>query len=114
MAIIKCPECGNTVSDKAKNCVHCGCPISNEATVIIYGLKQSGLFGGTMKIYVNGTFCGYAEKYGSLKVKTRAGAEITARCGINLSKGIYRVHAGEQAAQIVFTGGRILINELYK
>ncbi len=27
MALITCPECGNQVSDKADNCVHCGCPI---------------------------------------------------------------------------------------
>lgn len=27
MAMIKCPECGNQVSDKAKMCIHCGCPI---------------------------------------------------------------------------------------
>lgn len=24
MALIKCPECGNTISDKAKSCPHCG------------------------------------------------------------------------------------------
>ncbi len=29
MALIKCPECGATVSDKSQNCVHCGCPLSS-------------------------------------------------------------------------------------
>lgn len=24
MAIIKCPECENEISDKAKKCIHCG------------------------------------------------------------------------------------------
>ena len=24
MAIIKCPECGQDISDKAKRCIHCG------------------------------------------------------------------------------------------
>ena len=28
MALIKCPECGNTVSDKAMSCPQCGCPIA--------------------------------------------------------------------------------------
>ena len=28
MALIKCTECGNMVSDKADRCPHCGCPIS--------------------------------------------------------------------------------------
>ncbi len=27
MALMKCPECGNDVSDKAKSCPHCGYPI---------------------------------------------------------------------------------------
>ena len=27
MALIKCPECGKEISDKASNCILCGCPI---------------------------------------------------------------------------------------
>lgn len=30
MAIIKCPECGGTVSDKAYSCPHCGYPIMDK------------------------------------------------------------------------------------
>jgi len=30
MAIIKCQNCGNDVSDKAKQCPHCGITINNE------------------------------------------------------------------------------------
>lgn len=30
MALIKCPECGKEISDKAKKCIHCGCPIATE------------------------------------------------------------------------------------
>jgi len=26
MALIKCPECGNSISDKAEKCPHCGLP----------------------------------------------------------------------------------------
>lgn len=33
MALIKCPECGNEVSDKAETCIHCGCPLKSEQTV---------------------------------------------------------------------------------
>lgn len=29
MALIKCPECGRDISDKAEKCIHCGLPISN-------------------------------------------------------------------------------------
>ena len=27
MALIKCPECGREISDRAKNCINCGCLI---------------------------------------------------------------------------------------
>ncbi len=27
MALIKCPECGKQISDKAGSCPGCGCPI---------------------------------------------------------------------------------------
>ncbi len=27
MAMIKCPECGNMISDKAPTCIHCGSPL---------------------------------------------------------------------------------------
>lgn len=29
MALIKCPECGKKISDKATACIHCGCPIEH-------------------------------------------------------------------------------------
>lgn len=32
MAIIRCPECGKEISDKAKTCIFCGCPIQEAAT----------------------------------------------------------------------------------
>ncbi len=31
MALIKCPECGKDISDKAVSCPHCGFPISKES-----------------------------------------------------------------------------------
>lgn len=30
MALIKCPECGQLISDKAKACIHCGYPLDYE------------------------------------------------------------------------------------
>lgn len=32
MALIKCPECGKEISDKAPACIHCGCPIQPQRT----------------------------------------------------------------------------------
>lgn len=31
MALIKCPECGRDVSDKADDCIHCGFPLKEQA-----------------------------------------------------------------------------------
>ena len=31
MALIKCPECGKEVSDKASACIHCGYPLAELA-----------------------------------------------------------------------------------
>ncbi len=46
MALIKCPECGKEISDKAASCPHCGCPISHpqtqaEKTVIQNNLQNA-------------------------------------------------------------------------
>lgn len=33
MALIKCPDCGKDVSDRARACIHCGCPIAEESNI---------------------------------------------------------------------------------
>lgn len=41
MALIKCPECGKEISDKASACIHCGCPQSAfHGNLIIRGRKE--------------------------------------------------------------------------
>lgn len=49
MSLIICPECGKEISNKAKHCVHCGCPIYNPNICILNGIKQdlSFLIDGT-------------------------------------------------------------------
>lgn len=34
MSLIKCPECGKEVSDKAQACIHCGYPLTNNLNQI--------------------------------------------------------------------------------
>lgn len=34
MALISCPECGNSISDKSDKCIHCGFPLANNRCVI--------------------------------------------------------------------------------
>lgn len=35
MALIKCPECGKEISDKAPACIHCGFPLNQEEKNIL-------------------------------------------------------------------------------
>ena len=55
MAIIKCPECQNEVSDKASSCPKCGCPIKEDVkfTEKAYRDKQSVIDG---KNYAKGQY----------------------------------------------------------
>ena len=48
MALIKCPECGKEVSDKAQTCINCGCPIGSCASNSIFRVECRTLqwFGG--------------------------------------------------------------------
>ena len=40
MALIKCPECGKEISDKAQSCIHCGCPLAEVATSGVVRIKM--------------------------------------------------------------------------
>ena len=42
MALIKCPECGGQVSDKAPACIHCGYPITSESSNYQYSCLIDG------------------------------------------------------------------------
>lgn len=39
MALIKCPDCGREVSDKANACPNCGCPLSEMVTSGVVKIK---------------------------------------------------------------------------
>ena len=42
MGLIKCPECGNEISDKAQSCPKCGYPLSEQKKDMIEGKKNRG------------------------------------------------------------------------
>lgn len=50
MALIKCPECGNEISDKAYSCPKCGCPIKQEKIIIVKKDYKQRCTRGTNKI----------------------------------------------------------------
>lgn len=41
MALIKCPECGKEISDKASNCPNCGCPMGKQEIKVMPSLEVS-------------------------------------------------------------------------
>jgi hypothetical protein len=45
MSLIKCPECNKEISDKAKSCPNCGCPININAKyqIIITGYHDTDI-----------------------------------------------------------------------
>lgn len=50
MAIIKCPECGKDISEKAANCIHCGYPIKPRPAQPVQVVHQEGCFLKTMNV----------------------------------------------------------------
>ena len=41
MALIKCPECGKEISDKASVCPNCGTPIADKKIKVHFHRKKS-------------------------------------------------------------------------
>lgn len=55
MALIKCPECGKEVSDKAESCIHCGAPLKEKPPEPVYvSFPQVSSFTGKGTVYYNG------------------------------------------------------------
>ncbi|MFR1167653.1 MAG: hypothetical protein ACLS9I_10100, partial [Adlercreutzia equolifaciens] len=49
--------------------------------MIVYGLSQMNLIGGSLKIYANGVHAGTVKKHGVLEFSIRENSIITAKCG---------------------------------
>lgn len=97
--LVKCPECNADVSDKAQACIKCGYPFGdnndeNSGTVIVYGLSQMNLLGGSLKVYANGSYVGTVKKHGVMEFLIEEDSVITAKCGINPSKGAIEAKVG--------------------
>ena len=58
MALIKCPECGKEISDKAAACPNCGCPIKDASLDGIVKIKLGAVkvtngFNGDQKVSIH-------------------------------------------------------------
>lgn len=105
MALIKCEECGKEISDKARNCVNCGCPIFLNSKVE----KQEKNNSNTESSLVPCLSCG-AEIAKNTKVCPLCGhkfdsvQQISNIVGEKGKKALKGVTAGYYIIQILFWG----------
>ena len=91
MAMIKCPECGRDVSDKAEKCIHCGYPLGGAAgapqtaggTLVVYGYTGFFLVKPKLKLYLNGAYIGEVSHQAKTKEIPLTGpSAVEIKCGI--------------------------------
>lgn len=88
MALIKCPECGKEISDKAKACPNCGCPVAEMTT------------SGTVRIKMpNNIVEGWVGLFSSRDASVSADGKI-----------LWKGHHGENAEFIIDEPTKITIN----
>jgi len=97
MALIKCSECGKEVSDKASQCIHCGNPLNqiNDSKVIVYGITQQALIGGTLQVLFNGEWIGEVKKQAVLEFPITKDGVVSVNYGMKRNTGKIEVKAGQ-------------------
>ena len=117
MALIKCPECGQEVSDKAKKCIHCGAVLTKDA-MITEKFKCSNcgkLISDDEHLVWKCTSCNKAFKVSLLKLKKmymqKSKPEYAGRmllkcptCGIGMDDGNEKIAYKCPVCENVITG----------
>ena len=94
-----CSNCGKAISPGAAFCPGCGTKVggassSGESKVIVYGITQKFLIGGTLKIYADGVLLGEVKKNEKAEFPITRDCVITAKCGVNPIKEKTSVRGG--------------------
>lgn len=93
MAIIKCPECGHEISDKATSCVSCGCPIVKEKRYGAFSLiREEKMFFCLAKydVFLDNTLWGTLKNGDSLNTTLECGVHHLKLIAIdNFRKTVY-------------------------
>lgn len=84
MALIKCPECGKEISDRAQACIHCGCPIAStiQGKVMIKASKHPRELQVVNRVFFTPVYGTAADIYlfktdGSLLASMKSGSVIS-------------------------------------
>lgn len=101
MALIKCPECGKEVSNKAKSCISCGCPLAdlNPAGTVTVAVNGTGI----VKMYLFDMDTGkelWCGRNGQI-----AKFDVTKETKISIIGSLEKNHP-ERGAQAVVRGGK--------
>lgn len=86
MALIECSECGAQVSDKAKVCVKCGCPLRTESKVLVYGYTQSFMINPKVNVYIGGERKGSVSRGGMLECEIAEDTAVEFKCSFRTAK----------------------------
>lgn len=93
MALIACPECASEISDKAVSCPQCGCPISADSKVVVYGYTQQFAMNPKVSVFLDGEQVGQVGQGERLEIDLTEDAEVSFKC--NMRKAKVRVPSGE-------------------
>lgn len=73
MALVKCAECGGSVSDSAPACPHCGAPAPGGGTVVITRKKAMTGFANSIEVVIDGQVGGTVGKGESVAFDVTSG-----------------------------------------
>ena len=102
MALINCPECGKEISEKAKSCPHCGCPIEASEPekvenisdyVVIHGYEETFAVDTNVKIYKGDELVGEVAPASEFKLPIDGDCELKFKANmrsrkVSIRKGI--------------------------
>lgn len=104
MALINCPECGKEISEKAKSCPNCGCPIDTSEPekadntsdyVVIHGYEETFAVDTNVKIYKNDELVGEVAPASEFKLPIDGDCELKFKANMRSRK--VSIHKGIDA-----------------
>lgn len=90
MALIKCSECGHTISDKAKKCPECGCPIEGKSTT----KKRNHIIGLSILCILAIAVCAWLVVQTHLKKERNAHVTPSQVTAVQKDIGLQNFHEG--------------------